>query len=103
MAEASEINDELLHELEKRDQTINEAIAMICDLEQKLEMARTPPSPSTTAIDLAVSSDSASDPPHSPPSPPTVPPPRVNTPLYWRLDDRIRHLNGGDWLATPKS
>ncbi|MCJ1401258.1 hypothetical protein MMC11_004470 [Xylographa trunciseda] len=48
--EAQKINEELLHELEKRDQAIQEAVTMICELEkktEKLELTSTLRAPST--------------------------------------------------------
>ncbi|RAL68123.1 hypothetical protein DID88_008835 [Monilinia fructigena] len=37
LAEMLEVNEELLRELEKRDQAVEEAVSLICDLEAKIE------------------------------------------------------------------
>ncbi|KAI9654421.1 MAG: hypothetical protein M1831_005387 [Alyxoria varia] len=48
-AELLEVNDELVSELDKRDRAVDEAVAMICDLEEKVQElqeeanSRTPP------------------------------------------------------------
>ncbi|MCJ1438383.1 hypothetical protein MMC27_007771 [Xylographa pallens] len=52
IAEAQKINDDLLHELERREEAIEEAVAIICQLEEKietLELTSTLVASSTTA------------------------------------------------------
>ena len=51
LVEAQNINDKLLQELEKRDQAIQEAVAMICELEEKIEK---PQEASTPSIPLMI-------------------------------------------------
>ena len=76
------INGELLGELEKRDQAVQEAVGMICDLEAKverLELALIDTRPSTALPDTEIStSDNEPVEPRS--SPPTLPNIKPQTP-----------------------
>lgn len=103
IAEAHKINEELLQELEKRDQTIKEAVEMIYGLEEKaerLEMARTLTTPSASVSDPTTPSASADVIQRlifAPSSPPTSLPKRATpvSPFSADGDGEIHH--------TPKS
>ncbi|MCJ1301834.1 hypothetical protein MMC08_004635 [Hypocenomyce scalaris] len=67
--ELQDINEELLRELEKRDQAVHEAVGIICDLEDKserLELAMVDTRPPTAMPDTEQSTD-VCNPPSSPP------------------------------------
>ena len=100
-AELHSINDELLQELEKRDCAVEEAVAIICDLERKLEEWEQAPTGSTTVLpdcDYQTTAEGGI-PPSSPPAliARSVP----QTPAGNRVSHSKSHLKSGLSAIPP--
>ncbi|KAI9765577.1 MAG: hypothetical protein M1840_007266 [Geoglossum simile] len=87
--ELQEVNEQLLLELEKRDKAVEEAVGIICELEEKVEkleeelMTETRPSTAQPDTDYLTTEPEESAPPSSPPGTgnpkaPATPPPAAS-------------------------